>query len=198
MGEGLDMSFNVRVENALKKLEFARKSIIAAAPMAMTKGMELFLGQFQRDQLHIRDGKVAAYGGFGTTKRTSMFGLRNISGTLLRSWRVTTRNLGYDVVVRLATSSPYAKIHQYGGTVAHPGGTPYYPIRFTDGEFRPLNKRWIGTPGVRLTKPHPITIPKRLYLIESFKQENTFGGKYIIANQLIKSVAGATGKGRML
>jgi len=53
---------------------------------------------------------------------------------------------------------PYAYIHEYGGTIKHPGGTPY---RIIDGVFIPVSKaRGANLPK---TKPHDIRIPARPY-----------------------------------
>jgi phage gpG-like protein len=54
---------------------------------------------------------------------------------------------------------PYAAIHEFGGTINHPGGTPY---RVIDG--RTVFVRKSEGKGLRKTQPHEIKIPARPYL----------------------------------
>lgn len=63
---------------------------------------------------------------------------------------------------------PYARIHEFGGTINHPGGTPYF-IR--DGVIRFVRK----ANGARFpkTKPHPIEIKARPYITPALE---TFSG----------------------
>ena len=79
---------------------------------------------------------------------------------------------------------PYARIHEFGGTINHPGGTPYY---IKDGELRFVRK----ANGARFpkTKPHPIEIPARPYITPAME---TFSGgnKTIDASKFTGSVDG--------
>lgn len=66
---------------------------------------------------------------------------------------------------------PYARIHEFGGTINHPGGTPFF---IKDGQLRFVRK----ANGARFakTKPHPIVIPARPYItpaLETFSGGNT-------------------------
>lgn len=75
---------------------------------------------------------------------------------------------------------PYAAIHEFGGTIKHPGGTPY---RIING--RPLFVRKSEGAGLRKTKPHDIKIPARPYLgpgMEAYQKEAL--PRYV--NRLIK------------
>ena len=59
---------------------------------------------------------------------------------------------------------PYARIHEYGGTINHPGGTPY---KIVNGRAVFVSKaRGAGLP---VTKPHDITMPARPYITPAFK-----------------------------
>jgi phage gpG-like protein len=153
------------------------KNFNVRARQGLIVGMEEFKGTIQRDQM--------------SGRKFADFGLKAPTGNLRRSWRVSKRQYGeYDFVVKLATDTKYARIHQYGGVVRHPGGTPYYPTRFTDGKFIPLRKEMKGTSGVRLTKPHNIKIPKRLHIIEEYRET----GKDIIMASIHRHVAGYKGR----
>jgi phage gpG-like protein len=56
---------------------------------------------------------------------------------------------------------PHAEIQNEGGTIQHPGGTPYI---MTSAGPRWLKKDGNYPPGVRFTKPHPIQIPQREFI----------------------------------
>ncbi|NCC55193.1 MAG: hypothetical protein EOM11_06910 [Erysipelotrichia bacterium] len=65
---------------------------------------------------------------------------------------------GMQVVNKLS----YAKIHNFGGTIKHPGGTPYTFIN-----KRPVFMKKDGNypANVQFTKPHDIVIPKREFMV---------------------------------
>lgn len=79
-----------------------------------------------------------------------------VSGRLIGSI-----NMKYDnnsAVV--GTNIKYARIHQFGGTIDHPGGTKYKIVGPGRAVFvKNKNKRYTG-----ITKPHPIPIPARPFL----------------------------------
>lgn len=54
----------------------------------------------------------------------------------------------------------YARIHEFGGTIQHPGGTPY---RFIAGRILFLRKITGAGKNTNVTKPHLIRIPARPY-----------------------------------
>ena len=56
----------------------------------------------------------------------------------------------------------FAAIHQFGGTINHPGGTAYFPKK--DGEIVYVSNAK-ARPSMPRTKPHSITIPARPYLV---------------------------------
>lgn len=63
---------------------------------------------------------------------------------------------------------PYAIIHELGGTIRHPGGTPYMIGRGGRAVFlRKGDPRAIGK-----TRPHPIKIPARPYLKPGMQRFN--------------------------
>lgn len=67
-----------------------------------------------------------------------------------------------DLSARVVVHSPYGAIQELGGTINHPGGTPYFmkdgkPVFVSNngyGAFHHLPK----------TKPHTITLPERPYM----------------------------------
>jgi phage gpG-like protein len=97
---------------------------------------------------------MVTFGGFVEKKQLSGrrgpgYGLNRPTGTLARSWRVTKNK--EQLAVKLGFASKYAAIHQFGGVIDWPG------------TFDGFGK---GIP----IPPHDITIPKRLHIIEEFKQ----------------------------
>jgi len=87
------------------------------------------------------------------------------TGTLRRSIIVTQPA---PLRVRISANAPYAAIHEFGGTIQHPGGTAYFVKEgglavFVNNETA---ARYASRYGRELprTKPHSITIPARPYL----------------------------------
>lgn len=97
------------------------------------------------------------------------------SHTLGRSIRI--KQVGKRVIV-LASDVEYAEIHNEGGTINHPGGTPYLPFNAVysarkkkgrigamgDNQMTFLKKDGQYPEGTQFTKPHKIPIPKRQFI----------------------------------
>jgi phage gpG-like protein len=81
--------------------------------------------------------------------------------------------------VRISSNVRYAKTHNEGETIKHPGGTPYLPFNSRHGARKTRGR--IGSmggnqmvfikksqmskyPQAKLTKPHNIPIPKRQFM----------------------------------
>ena len=106
--------------------------------------------------------------------------LRAVSGDLLRATQPGERGNISDLRIEGSTITvdygidadviPYARIHEYGGTINHPGGTKYYFGPDGDIRFLPNTaRRFVG-----ITKPHAIRMPARPYLapaVEDFQRE---------------------------
>jgi phage gpG-like protein len=97
-------------------------------------------------------------------RATQPGGRGNISNLSIQSDTVTVEyGIDPDII-------PYARIHEFGGTINHPGGTKYYFGPDGDIRFLPNTaRRFVG-----ITKPHPIRMPARPYLapaIEDFQRE---------------------------
>lgn len=86
--------------------------------------------------------------------------------------------------LRIVSSVPYAKIHNEGGTINHPGGTPYIITSNTAGRARGrrarlrsfgdkqavfLKKDGNYPENTKFTKPHKIEIPQRQFIGKSSK-----------------------------
>jgi phage gpG-like protein len=96
------------------------------------------------------------------------------SGDLRRSIRII--NTGQRFVV-IGTDVKYANIHNEGGTIRHPGGTPYIVIHkdqkkrvafISFDEAEELRSEGIKT---NTTNPHDIPMPKRKFIGRSYVLE---------------------------
>ncbi len=58
---------------------------------------------------------------------------------------------------------PYAAIHEFGGTIQHPGGTPYF-VSKRDGRAMFVSKSAAVSRYLPVTRPHLIKIPERSYM----------------------------------
>lgn len=67
----------------------------------------------------------------------------------------------------VGTELVYGPIHEYGGTINHPGGTPY---RFIFGRPVFLRKATGAGKNTSVTKPHVIRIPARPYFRPSVER----------------------------
>jgi phage gpG-like protein len=100
------------------------------------------------------------------------------SNTLGRSIRI--KSVGKRVII-ISSDVEYAKIHNEGGTIKHPGGTPYLPFdevysarkkkgrigAMTGKQMTFLKKDGQYPAGTKFTKPHNITLPKRQFIGEN-------------------------------
>lgn len=101
------------------------------------------------------------------------------SAGLMRSIRVLSSN-GQAVIV--GTSKPYARIHNRGGTINHPGGTAYF-VKGGKAVFvrNVTAKRYneIFNRKMKRTKPHKIKIPQRKFLGPSYTLNVRIGRWYL-------------------
>lgn len=61
----------------------------------------------------------------------------------------------------------YAAIHEYGGTIKHPGGTPYYVSQLLGGRAFFVSKA--NNPNLPVTKAHNIPMPERSFMRSSLR-----------------------------
>lgn len=80
----------------------------------------------------------------------------------------------------------YARIHEYGGVINHPGGTPYIVTRDYGAMF--ISKVAAEKHGGNwpVTKPHTIVMPKRSYMRSSLSDMKT---------EIIDRMTAAVGEG---
>lgn len=81
-----------------------------------------------------------------------------VTGVLAASVRTATS----PSVAIIGTNLKYARIHQYGGTINHPGGTAYIPIK--SGLMAFIKNNDPRAAKLPRTRPHPIQIPARPFL----------------------------------
>lgn len=88
--------------------------------------------------------------------------LNRVTGQLIRSVFVDQpTEEGDGIVVTFGSRGvPYAAIHEFGGTIKHPGGTHYF-IK-DDGTAVFVRKTIGGSLGLPVTRPHDIKIPARM------------------------------------
>lgn len=100
-----------------------------------------------------------------------------VSGQLASS--INTRVERNAVIV--GSNKPYAKIHDEGGTIRHPGGTKFLIIK---GKFIPLKKS--ATKFMGITKAHDIKIDARTFLL--FQKEDVKEAREILAEHLLRGI----------
>lgn len=132
----MSATFTLDIKKVAAEVRNNIRVFIPAIQVGMKQGAMDWLGVQQKNQM--------TGGHPGLNRRT---------GTLARSWAVTTVGWGERFVVRVATNTKYAKIHQTGGVIRPKNGK--YLAFMYEGKF------------VRKTS---VTIPKRLYIYEEWQK----------------------------
>ena len=101
----------------------------------------------------------------GAKKRTS----GNLKGKTLQASGRLKAAVRYRVTsdgVELTNNMSYARIHNDGGVIKNPGGQPYIVMK-KKGKVRAVFMKRDGSypEGVKFTKPHSITMPKREFMV---------------------------------
>jgi phage gpG-like protein len=113
--------------------------------------------------------------------------LKNRTNHLRGSIHGEVRDLGDKIEGITGTNVVYARIHEYGGTINHPGGTAYFfngsrcVFARNDSLFAQIMKR---------TKAHKIPIPERSFLRSSLREMRP-----TIINEYEKAVSKAAQNG---
>jgi phage gpG-like protein len=105
-----------------------------------------------------------------------------MSGRMAASFQWAANGNG----VSITNNARYFAIHQFGGTIRHPGGTPY--IILGTGLARFLKKDGQYPAGVRFTRPHAITIPARPMLV--MQDDDMVAIAELVANRASKILRG--------
>lgn len=99
-----------------------------------------------------------------TVARYKAKGITNLNPTLSRSsggLRDSTQVSARGMRILINSNKVYARIHQLGGDIQHPGGTPYINLGNT---VRFLKKDGNYPEGVKFTEPHIIHMPARPFV----------------------------------
>lgn len=104
------------------------------------------------------------------------------SGGLATSINGRVEHLAVDRKIIVGSPLPYARIHNQGGTISHPGGTKYKVIGPGKISFvKNSSNDFDGT-----TKPHPIKIPKREFLL--FQSRDIRESHVILTKHLLSGI----------
>ena len=136
----------IRAMSGPKQIEFVGKALFAAGEKIKAEA-----------QISLTTGAVS-----GINHKPSAPGSppKNDSGTLARSIIVTQKG---PLHVQVSANAPYAAIHEFGGTINHPGGTSYFIDEATGlAVFVPDSS--VLSLYLPRTKPHTITMPERPFM----------------------------------
>ncbi len=143
------------IQQKLERIQADLPEYIKGAIKQMPVLFQGYIGQEMAFQEYRKDGKYPK-------NTTDTLNIR--SGALYKSFRQGDRNNTFENTLfgfSLGSKLKYAAIHEYGGTIQHPGGTPY----IVTGKGALFMKKDGNYPeNVKFTKPHPITIKARPYL----------------------------------
>lgn len=100
--------------------------------------------------------------------------LNRITGALSRSINHFVDRTNNSVFARVFSSGDvkYAAIHEYGGTINHPGGTAYI-VNPKKAQLMMFVSNAKATADMPRTKPHQIRMPQRSFLRSSLTQMST-------------------------
>jgi phage gpG-like protein len=150
-----------------ERVEAFGEDIGRALPGWVMDGLDLIGLRTQRDHF-LKSSRDAMY-----TQHPDPNKLTSRTGRLMRSYGPlggtfsavgaregfqTVEVQGDTVVGTKGSNVPYARIHEKGGTINHPGGTPYI---VTDQGAIFMRKDGQYPKNVKFTQPHSITIPAR-------------------------------------
>lgn len=138
-------------QDKLKRLSGpAKERQIGAALFALGNAVEV------EAQISITTGSVSGAGHKASAPGTPP---NNDTGVLANN----IETVQVDVMkVEVSSNAPYAAIQEFGGTINHPGGTPYF---MRDGLAVFVSKSGYGAyHTLPVTEPHQITLPERPYM----------------------------------
>jgi len=96
-----------------------------------------------------------------------------ITGDLKSSIHSEVRETKDEIIGRVFSANvKYAAIHEFGGTINHPGGQPYMVIAGKGAVF--VSKAKAGSKGIAgYTKAHVINMPERSYMRSGMRDLQT-------------------------
>jgi phage gpG-like protein len=164
----------------VKELENILRPIINDQLLRFPIIMQAYIGTFMKRTTFNFD-TMKTQEGF-RNPNTGQGSLRILKGNLFRSFAKGNVNNIYKLTssgttfsLEYGSSVKYALIHEYGGTINHPGGTPY--ISGDGGKAIFVKKSYSGDREVKYTKPHSIKMPARPYFepaLDKFKSNDKF------------------------
>ncbi len=139
-------------------IKIGLKRITPEIEQALRPVIETVAELVQRDaQVSITNGAVSGKNHVPSAPGTPP---NNDSGDLANGITVERVNA---LRCRVVSTAPHAAIQELGGTINHPGGTPYFIG--SDGKAVFVSKQGAGAfHGLPVTKPHTITLPERPYM----------------------------------
>jgi phage gpG-like protein len=154
--------------------------VAAAAEVGLNRAA-LYVSQQVQESLNATNGSVVAGTGGDSGRRgryvpsTPGTAPGTRSGRLRNS--ITTSKVG-PLRRAVGTNVKYARIHELGGVINHPGGTPYIIVGPGRAAFI-SNKKAAQIEGkgqqVKRTRAHPITMPKRPFLVPGLMRAKASG-----------------------
>lgn len=151
------MSYKSNIKEIVNKLDAKDKRATIAAQKGLVIGLEFFKSKIIKEQM---------------TGRKFNLGLNVKTGNARRSWFIRTRYEANGFIATLlhstlSDSTAYLAVHQFGATI------------------RPKKKEWLHFKiGDNWIKTKSVRIPKRLYVIEDFKES----GLKILSRKVLKSI----------
>ncbi len=122
-------------------------------------------------QISITNGAVS-----GKNHRPSRPGTPPNNDTGVLANNIETVQKG-PLLVEVSSNAPYSAIHEFGGTINHPGGTPYF---MRDGLAVFVSKQGAGAHHhLPVTKPHVITMPERPFMRPAIAKSKEPGRKML-------------------
>ena len=97
----LQIKMKQNIKTFLKHVEQYVDSATMMFRAGMYNGMRLFEGEIIKKQMSVP-----------RSRKSYTFGLKRQTGTLARSWFITTENAGNDFKIKLATSTSYGIYHE--------------------------------------------------------------------------------------
>lgn len=139
----------------------------------VVEGFQLRVGRVRAAAKSSLDAWAVELAGYIKSTKLSGSPLHRRSGRLSASVHPVMENSSDAVTGGAASGSgvPYAKIHEFGGVINHPGGTAFFVSQLLGGRAFFVSNASAIANSLPRTKPHPIPIPERSYMRSSLREE---------------------------